>query len=209
MIDKNQVENIKKQLISQLEASDLSNKEEVKSSIQEMSEEELEEFLIKNKLIKSKQDLSESQCVFCSIAEEKIPSYKLDENEENVAVLEINPISKGHILVIPKKHIPSSKDLPSSAFSLAKKISKKVRTKLKPKEVKIETSNLFGHKIINILPIYKEESLSSKRSKASEKELLNLQKIISTEKKPRITKIKKPKAKLEIKEKLWLPKRMP
>ena len=70
--------------------------------------------------------------------------------------------------------------------------------------MKILPSNLFGHEIINILPIYKNETLDSKRLQAKPEELEEIQKIISKEKKI----IKKPKTE-KIKGKIWLPKRIP
>ncbi len=48
-------------------------------------------------------------------------SYKLDENKSSLAVLEINPLSKGHSIVIPKKHQAIEK-APSLAFSSANKM---------------------------------------------------------------------------------------
>ena len=44
-------------------------------------------------------------CLFCMIAEGKIPSKKLYEDEQVVAFYDINPQAKVHFLVIPKKHI--------------------------------------------------------------------------------------------------------
>jgi len=46
----------------------------------------------------------ESKCIFCGIVNGKSTSIKIDENEQAIAVLDINPISKGHTLVIPKNH---------------------------------------------------------------------------------------------------------
>ena len=47
-------------------------------------------------------------CLFCMIAEGKIPSKKLYEDEQVVAFYDINPQAKVHFLVIPKKHISSA-----------------------------------------------------------------------------------------------------
>ncbi|MCR4261096.1 MAG: HIT domain-containing protein [Candidatus Colwellbacteria bacterium] len=50
-------------------------------------------------------------CVFCSIISGEIPSYKLYEDEETLAFLEIDPSSPGHALIIPKKHVEDFMDL--------------------------------------------------------------------------------------------------
>ena len=45
-----------------------------------------------------------NDCIFCAIAEGEIPSFKVYEDELVLAYLDINPFSKGHTLVIPKRH---------------------------------------------------------------------------------------------------------
>ena len=45
-----------------------------------------------------------ADCIFCLIAEGKIPSSKVLETENLYAFLDLNPVHKGHTLVIPKKH---------------------------------------------------------------------------------------------------------
>ena len=44
------------------------------------------------------------ECVFCKIVKGEIPSYKVYEDDNFLAFLDINPQSPGHTLVIPKKH---------------------------------------------------------------------------------------------------------
>ncbi len=43
-------------------------------------------------------------CIFCKIVRGEIPCHKIYENEHVLAFLDINPITKGHTLTIPKKH---------------------------------------------------------------------------------------------------------
>ena len=45
-----------------------------------------------------------NDCIFCAIAAGEIPSFKVYEDDLVLAYLDINPFSKGHTLVIPKKH---------------------------------------------------------------------------------------------------------
>jgi histidine triad (HIT) family protein len=180
MLDEEQIKNIKEQIIKQIDSwhSSKEQKEQAKNQIQRMSAKELEDFLIKNKLIKTEQKAKEEQsiqqCPFCLILEGKIQAYKIDENKKTLAVLEINPISKGHVLVIPKQHKETNK-IPTQSFSLAKKIATKLKSKLKPKpqDISIQTANLVGHGIISLIPIYKNKKLE--RKQASEKELKKLQ----------------------------------
>ena len=213
MLPPEQIENIKEQFLSQLEQTNLPNKEEIKQSIKAMNPKELEEFLKQNNLIKD-QDVSSSpqplpspgqQCIFCSISKGEVESYKIDENKNSLAVLELNPATKGHILIIPKKHISSSNEIPQTAFSLAKKIAKKLKTKLKAKDVSITTSNIFGHEIIQVIPQHKDQELN-KKHQATQEELQELQKLLEKKPKPKSA---KPKTKKVKEKKLWLPRRIP
>lgn len=43
-------------------------------------------------------------CVFCKIVDGSIPSYKIYEDEDILVFLDVNPVSPGHMLIIPKKH---------------------------------------------------------------------------------------------------------
>jgi histidine triad (HIT) family protein len=213
MLNEEQIQAIKTQLIQQIDSSFPEDKKEsAKQQVEEMNEEELEAFLEKNKLIKQEEvggEKEENPCIFCSIISDKIPSYKLAENKKAIAVLEINPISKAHTLVLPKEHFLGEEKIPNEAHSLAKNIAKKIKSKLKPKEVKIFFSGFMGHEAINILPIYKEEKENSPRKKADKKELEELKKIL--EQKKRVKKIKPQKIEKMDKPngKIWLPKRIP
>jgi len=56
-----------------------------------------------------------NDCIFCKIVNGEIPSYKLYEDENFVAFLDIHPQSAGHVQVIPKKHYRWVWDLPCEA----------------------------------------------------------------------------------------------
>jgi diadenosine tetraphosphate (Ap4A) HIT family hydrolase len=199
-ISKEQSENIKKSLIDQLEKSNQPNKEKVIEYIKSLDEEKLEEFLKQNKIELSEFDSegksqpSEPECVFCSIINGKVPSYKIAETKKAIAILEINPLSKGHSLVLPTEHLPIEK-MPKSALSLAQKLAKKTKKKLKPEDIKIETSSLMGHAMINIVPLYKD--IPTKKTKATEEDLKKLQlKLESKTRAPR-KKVKKEQEKTQ------------
>lgn len=53
------------------------------------------------------------ECIFCKIVEGEVPAYKVYEDENFLAFLDINPRSPGHTQVIPKKHYRWVWDLPS------------------------------------------------------------------------------------------------
>jgi len=169
-LTKKQLEEIKKQLFAQVEHFPEEQKFAMQKQISEMSEDQLEEFLLKNKLIGAEKQESP----FRLIVEGKIPSFRIAENEKALAVLEINPISKGHIIIIPK--IPyKSKDLPEEIQRFAQLLASHLQKILNPKEIQIGVNEIFEEAIINILPKYSDESFESKRKKMSEEELVKLQ----------------------------------
>ena len=205
MLSEEQIKQIKKQLLQQIENFPEDKKEIAKQQIEEMDSEQLEEFLEQNNLVQKSEN--QQQCVFCSIVEGKIPSSKIDENEDAIAILEINPISKGHALVIPKNH---DDKISKKVISFAEKISKKIKTKLKPQKVDIAKSELFGHQVINIIPNYKDNhliSMNSPRQKANPEELEKIKSQLEEKpKKPKPIKRAKPE---KIDENIRLPKRIP
>jgi histidine triad (HIT) family protein len=202
MLSEQETEEAKQKIIAYIESNFSAEQiEPARQHIESLNPEQLEEFMEKNQILKEDNPNENPGCVFCSIASEKIKSVKLDEDEKAVAVLDINPISKGHTLVIPKEHEANEKEV----MVLAKKVSKLLKKKLKPKEVKISSSKLAGHITISVLPVYSNEDFNSERKKANLEELeqvrLEIEKLsVKRAKKPKIEKIK---------EFLWLPKRIP
>ena len=55
---------------------------------------------------------NDPHCIFCKIARGEIPSARVIETDEAVAFLDINPVTPGHTLLVPKAHYPILADLP-------------------------------------------------------------------------------------------------
>jgi histidine triad (HIT) family protein len=53
-------------------------------------------------------------CIFCQIIEGKLPGTKLYEDDSVVAIKDKNPAAPVHVLIMPREHIPSIKDIQSS-----------------------------------------------------------------------------------------------
>ena len=196
MLSEKETVELKKKIISQIDATfPPEQKESAKSQIESMNSEQFESFLEKNNLLKKEG----GECVFCSIVSGKIKSCKIEENEDAVAILEINPISEGHTIIIPKEHTDK---IPDKVNKFAEKISKKIQEELNPKRVEIFQTSMFGHQIVNILPVYKDETQESERKSARTEDLERVKSKIEKEA------IEKPKIQ-EIKEFFRLPKRIP
>ncbi len=220
MLSPEQVQEAKKQLIEQIKSILPPDKiEQATREIEGMSDKQLEDFLVKNNLIKNPDSSSEGMnCIFCSIVFGDVESYKIRENEKAVAVLEINPISKGHTLVIPKEHIADVENIPDKAKTLAKEVAEKIKQQLVPKDIILYTASMFGHAVINVLPVYSNENPQSPRKQASKDELEGLKELLgnqeaNAEGKEKDDKSQEETQKTEIEqinaEDIWMPKRIP
>lgn len=72
--------------------------------------------------------------VFTKIINQEIPSYRIYEDTKTMAFLDINPETKGHVLVVPKNEVDKIYDLPDEDYlalmETAKKLSKHMEEKL-------------------------------------------------------------------------------
>ena len=76
--------------------------------------------------------MSEEPSIFTRIIEGKIPSYKLYEDDYVIAILDIQPLTRGHALLIPKEPAPSMDQLSEqSAAALGEALPKVCRAILK------------------------------------------------------------------------------
>ncbi len=73
-------------------------------------------------------------CIFCKIIRGDIPSYKVFENENTLAFLDVQPIARYHTLIIPKEHYENFYDIPedlnNAVFKTAKQVAKLYSDKL-------------------------------------------------------------------------------
>lgn len=70
-------------------------------------------------------------CIFCKIIAGRIPSEKVYEDADFFAILDINPISKGHVLVLPKKHSETLFDMDDDTLAKTLAAIKKIGTSVK------------------------------------------------------------------------------
>ncbi|MDD4290310.1 MAG: HIT domain-containing protein, partial [Patescibacteria group bacterium] len=70
-------------------------------------------------------------CIFCKIINGEIPSYKIYEDEFTFAILDINPTSHGHVLILPKKHFEMTENTDDEILEKMIINTKKIATKIK------------------------------------------------------------------------------
>lgn len=107
-------------------------------------------------------ELQKQNCVFCHIISGKVPSQRVYEDDRCLAVLDINPASKGHVLLLPKQHYSIMPQIPESEikhlFVITKQISNMILRTLKVQGTTIFIANgaVAGqrapHFMIHIIP---------------------------------------------------------
>jgi len=163
-LTKEQISQLRKQLFEQIKHLPENQKREAEEQIENLSDEAIESML--------KNQKGSQPNIFREIVSGKISSKKVEENEEAIAVLDIRPLSRGHVIIIPKHKIDNIDKIPKSIINFSEEISKKLSSKLNTNKVKIIPEIKFGETIINVVPVYDEDiSLESERSETSEEDL--------------------------------------
>lgn len=74
--------------------------------------------------------MKKDDCIFCKIAAGEIPSRKIYEDSDLIAIMDLNPTSKGHSLIIPKEHCTNIYDIDEDIATKVMKTAKKLATKM-------------------------------------------------------------------------------
>ena len=111
---------------------------------------------------------TDSNCIFCKIAQGDIPSRTIMENENFRVILDLSPATRGHALILPKDHYKNLYDLPDNlakeAISIAKKIALLMKEKLGCDGVNIVQNNeeaagqTVFHFHMHIIPRYTSDN---------------------------------------------------
>jgi histidine triad (HIT) family protein len=108
--------------------------------------------------------------IFSKIASGEIPSYKVAEDDSYCAFLDINPIAKGHTLVIPKKEVDYLFDLDEETLSglwlFAQKTAKAIQAAVPCKRVGVVALGLeVPHAHVHLIPLNSEADADFKKPK--------------------------------------------
>ncbi len=108
-------------------------------------------------------------CIFCEIANGNIPSSTVYEDDQVRAILDISPMSYGHVLVIPKKHCTSLLDPAADAetvaavFNVAARLARKIDETLKPDGINLLSNMKEGagqtvnHLHVHLIPRFTDQ----------------------------------------------------
>lgn len=125
-------------------------------------------------------------CIFCKIAKGIIPCYKIYEDKDTMAFLDIKPATKGHTLIIPKEHFPTLYETDDTVLThlimTVKNIAPKIQKALNAKGMHITIAGEdVPHTHIHIIPRYENDGIKWPKTENLEKE--DAEKIIKTIKK--------------------------
>ena len=124
--------------------------------------------------------------IFSKIIKGEIPCYKVAENDKFFAFMDINPVQKGHTLVIPKKETDYIFDIEDNDLAemmvFAKQIAVRIKSAIPCTKVGVAVIGLeVPHAHIHLVPMQKEGDLDFSRPKLklTEEEFLDIQKKIA------------------------------
>jgi len=108
--------------------------------------------------------------IFTKIISGEIPAYKIAENDNFIAFLDISPLVKGHVLVVPKTEIDKIFDLPDNLLSemlvFAKPIARAIERSFNCRRCGISVVGLeVPHAHMHLIPINSANDLNFTRSK--------------------------------------------
>lgn len=124
-------------------------------------------------------------CVFCDFATGEKECFKVWENEDFMAFLDINPVNPGHTLLIPKIHVSDVLGMEAGAyqqlFVAAKELASKMKAALGAPRAGLAVEG-FGvdHVHVHLVPVYAGNELNPERAKsATQEELVAIQEKLS------------------------------
>lgn len=107
-------------------------------------------------------------CIFCQIVAGEIPAYKVYETDEVLAFLDISQVTKGHTLVIPKKHVANlyemTPDVAKPLFEALPKVAEALKSALNPIGLNLINNNdkplqSVFHLHFHLIPRFLEDGL--------------------------------------------------
>ncbi|MEV6488537.1 HIT family protein [Actinoplanes sp. NPDC051633] len=134
-----------------------------------------------------------ADCLFCAIVAGTVPAFKVVDRPEGIGFLDIRPVFKGHVLVVPRPHVPELSALPADLlpgfFSLVQEVATAVPPALGAKGTFVAMNNIVSQSVphlhAHVVPRTKGDGLRGffwPRTKyASDEEAASLAELIGKE----------------------------
>lgn len=125
--------------------------------------------------------------IFQKIIEREIPAFIIEEDDNHIAFLDINPLKEGHTLVIPKKEIDYFFDIENeeleSLIVFAKKVAVKIKSKVNCTKIGMSVIGLeVPHAHIHLIPIetIADMNFSTQKLTVSKERMFEIQNLINS-----------------------------
>ena len=115
--------------------------------------------------------MAEGECLFCMIAEGKVPARKVYDDKDVMAFLDINPRNKGHTLVVSKKHYGTLMDMPeeevSTLFVVVKNVAEAAKDAVEADGINIGQNNgksagqVIPHVHVHVIPKFEDDKIKA------------------------------------------------
>ncbi len=112
----------------------------------------------------------DDECIFCKIIRGEIPCFKVLDDDDVLAFMDVNPIAPGHVLVTPRHHSKDILETPpewvGKAFAGAGRVARAVQKTLRPDGINIVQANGPGakqsvfHLHVHVIPRGMDDGLS-------------------------------------------------
>lgn len=113
--------------------------------------------------------MSDADCIFCKIIAGELPAERVDEDRDTIAIMDINPATRGHALVIPRRHtrdlLEIGRDDLQAAILAAQRLARRVHDGLGADGVSLLNScgaaawQTVFHFHIHVIPRYQNDPL--------------------------------------------------
>jgi histidine triad (HIT) family protein len=113
--------------------------------------------------------MRDPDCLFCKLVADEIPSLRIDEDDKTIALMDINPWTRGHALVIPKEHSRNIYDVQpddlAAVHITAQRVAKRMRDRLACEGVNTLQSSepvamqTVFHTHVHVIPRYSDDGL--------------------------------------------------
>ena len=109
--------------------------------------------------------------MFCAIISERAPASVVYEDDEVIAFMDINPVTPGHLLVVPRSHLPALADVSDGLGGHLFNVAKRLAAALRASDVRADGINLFYadgeaalqevfHAHLHVIPRYPEDGFT-------------------------------------------------
>jgi histidine triad (HIT) family protein len=121
--------------------------------------------------------MANQDCIFCKIAAGQLPAHKVYEDDDVIAILDINPVNPGHTLVIPKEHTEHFEEMGGERYqnvmNVTQRVARAIKKTYNPPRVGLLVWGFeVPHTHIHVVPLKESGDFSIKRMpKPSDDEL--------------------------------------